>query len=619
MVDVTRGISRRGFVKGATAGISLAALSGTAGASTLLGVAPTSASRTAGAADLLSLARVWVTSREEGALLSLFDDTHHVFDDGSYEVLLWPGDLARLQAANLRFEITVQDVIARDQAALRRADQRSSVRSDVPGDNGAYRTLDDYNADMMALVAEHPNDARIISLPNRTREGRSVLGIEIAQDVNAVDGRPVWYMDGLHHAREWPSGENTIMFGFDLLKNPQNDERIDGLFRETRTILVPVVNVDGFTWARMHGTTTSNNIGSLPFAATGQADYWRKNRQGASEAAQLPVAQRNPTAIGVDVNRNYSARWGGPGAGSTNESQTYRGAGPFSEPEIRNVAELLRERQPIAVNSNHTYTGLVLRPWGFSGGSARYSPDEDLMRDLGRKMCDANGYRNIHSFDLYVTTGTATDWMYAALGSISYCFEIGFSNFHPDYAGTDGPVAHYKKNREGFILLGETARFQQVSYAGVPQVDKSDPNKHRQLESRHDVTYGTHAVITGRVVDAQGNPVAAKLVAERTTQIPLGAGGNNAPYQEASRTTSGNAADGGFAWHLPPSTTPIAREQGRQEAWTFTATTADGSVHTQDVVVGRGETAQLGDIVLGGRQGRGGKPDPHPGRGPKKP
>lgn len=599
MVDGTRGISRRGFVKGATAGISLAALGGTAGASSLLGVAPETASRTAGANDVLSMARVWVTSREEGALLSFFDDTHHVFADGSYEVLLWPGDLARLQATNLRFEITVQDVIARDAAALQRADQHASARSSVPGDNGAYRTLDEYNADMKALVAAHPKDARLISLPNRTREGRSVIGIEIAKDVNVVDGRPVWYMDGLHHAREWPSGENTIMFGFELLKNPTKDKRIDGLFRETRTILVPVVNVDGFTWSRQT-PTTNNSAGSLPLIAAGQADYWRKNRQGLSEDTQLPGLQRNATAIGVDINRNYSARWGGGGAGSTNESQTYRGAGPFSEPEIRNVAELLRERQPIAVNSNHTYTGLVLRPWGFSGGKARYSPDEDLMRDLGRKMCDANGYRNIHSFDLYVTTGTATDWMYAALGSLSYCFEIGLSNFHPDYAGDDGPLHHYQLNREGFILLGETARFQRVTYKGVPKIDKSDPEQHEELDAEHDVSYGTHSVIAGRVVDRAGKPVAAKLVVERTTRIPLGEGGNNEPYEEKSRAVSGNAADGRFAWHLPPSTTPIAKEQGKKEAWALTVTTKDGHKHRRDVVVDRGQTAQLGTIVLGG-------------------
>jgi carboxypeptidase T len=145
--------------------------------------------------------------------------------------------------------------------------------------------------------------------------------------------------------------------------------------RDTRTILVPVVNPDGFTWSRQV-PTTDDPIASLPLAVIGQDDYWRKNRQGLGRQTQSPVASATPLAMGVDINRNYSARWGGGGAARSTSSRPTAGAGPFSEPEIRNVAELLRERQPIAVNSNHTYTGLVLRPWGYSGGAARFSPDE---------------------------------------------------------------------------------------------------------------------------------------------------------------------------------------------------------------------------------------------------
>ncbi|HWG94516.1 MAG TPA: hypothetical protein VNU66_09855, partial [Mycobacteriales bacterium] len=231
------------------------------------------------------------------------------------------------------------------------------------------------------------------------------------------------------------------------------------------------------------------------------------------------------------------------------------------------------------------------------GGSARYSPDEDLMRDLGQKMSDANGYRNIHSFDLYVTTGTMTDWAYAALGSLSYCFEIGFSNFHPDYAGSDGPLHHYTLNREGFLLLGESALHQEVTYEDVPVIDKSNPNQHRRTDSLTTQTYKTHSVIEGSVVDAQGNPVQADLVVSRTTTIPLGAGGGNGQFEEPSRAVSATDASGAFSWHLPPSTTPVMKERiargdsgAAEEAWTLTATTADGRTATTKVVVDRGET-----------------------------
>jgi hypothetical protein len=520
------GLSRRTFLKGAGAGLGLSALAVPAGASGLLGAA--GGSKLVGANDVLRLARVWYSGLEEATLLSTFDDTHHVYDDGSVEVLLWPGDLARLQATNLRYEITVEDVIARDQRALRAADQAASFSGSVPGARDDYRVLAEFEEDLLGLVAAHPDKARLIVLSEQSREGRPIIGIEIADDVDARDGRPVWYMDGLHHAREWPSGELTLFFAYELLQNPEDDERIAGLRRDTRTILVPVVNPDGFSWSRSGLVRTDNYWASLPFAIVGQDTYWRKNRYGANNDAVLPVVQRNPTAYGVDINRNYSARWGGPGAGAVPAEQTYRGPNVFSEPEPRAVAALLRERQPVALNSNHTYTGLVLRPWGHGGGGQQFSPDEGLMRDLGAAMCRINGYRNWHSIDLYATTGTTVDWGYAAIGAISYTYEIGFSNFYPAYAGNDGPLAHYQPNREPFILLGETARYTEVTHlehhSKTPASGGAAPGD--------PITYGTHSVITGRAVDADGNPVAAELVAERDrvrrehpVRVPRGAGG----------------------------------------------------------------------------------------------
>jgi hypothetical protein len=215
------GLSRRTFLKGAGAGLGLSALAVPAGASGLLGAA--GGSKLVGANDVLRLARVWYSGLEEATLLSTFDDTHHVYDDGSVEVLLWPGDLARLQATNLRYEITVEDVIARDQRALRAADQAASFSGSVPGARDDYRVLAEFEEDLLGLVAAHPDKARLIVLSEQSREGRPIIGIEIADDVDARDGRPVWYMDGLHHAREWPSGELTLFFAYELLQNPEDD------------------------------------------------------------------------------------------------------------------------------------------------------------------------------------------------------------------------------------------------------------------------------------------------------------------------------------------------------------------------------------------------------------
>ena len=53
-----------------------------------------------------------------------------------------------------------------------------------------------------------------------------------------------------------------------------------------------------------------------------------------------------------------AAFWGGPGADTaTRSSQTYRGPGPFSEPESRNIQALVSRNQVMTLITNHTTAG----------------------------------------------------------------------------------------------------------------------------------------------------------------------------------------------------------------------------------------------------------------------
>ncbi len=54
-------------------------------------------------------------------------------------------------------------------------------------------------------------------LPNKTYEGREVMGVEIAKNVGANDGRPAFLNMGVHHAREWPSGESAMEWAIELV------------------------------------------------------------------------------------------------------------------------------------------------------------------------------------------------------------------------------------------------------------------------------------------------------------------------------------------------------------------------------------------------------------------
>ncbi|MGH2693068.1 MAG: M14 family zinc carboxypeptidase, partial [Actinomycetota bacterium] len=340
-------MNRRDFIR--LAGAGAGALAG----ASLLGGRALAAPAYTGvhAATTLKLANVRIRSMEDELLLGAFDDTHAIPGPGLVEVLLWPGDQAKLEALGLDFEITVDDVVARDLAAQRAfADARPAGVPVAPGERTAYRRMADYNTDMTALAQQHPDLARTFVLPLPTLEGRLVYGIEIAANVTRNDGRPVFHMDGCHHSREWPAAEMPMMFAFDLVEGYGVDARTTDLLDRARVIIVPVMNVDGFIESR-DAPVDNSATAVAPFATMA---YWRKNRRSFTNTT-VPVIMKNPDAYGVDPNRNYAYQWGdnGGGSSSTQTDETHRGSAPFSEPEAKNIRGLVMSRQTTGMLTHH--------------------------------------------------------------------------------------------------------------------------------------------------------------------------------------------------------------------------------------------------------------------------
>lgn len=368
-------------------------------------------------------------------------------------------------------------------------------------------------------------------------------------------------MDGLHHAREWPSGELTIMFGFDLLEGYGNDARVTALMQQVRTVLVPVVNPDGFHHSRESLVQAQGPLAQV-FGGAGQEAYWRKNRRSPT-GVTAPVVQKNPDAYGIDVNRNYGFNWGGPGASRFPLDQTSHGDAPFSEPESENVRRLLNAFPPCSLNSNHTYSDLVLRPLGWTD---KDSPDEALLEEFGDAMGDITGYRSQKSVHLYPTTGTTMDYGYGAFGAMSYTFEHG-RVFHPPYASN--VPAMYEANRDAFLLLAEAA---------------ADPR--------------VHAGISGRIVDGAGSPVAAELTVAKTYDLRLWPSNITGEklIQEHPAMTVDTGADGSFLLRLPPSRRPF--EAQVTAPYELTVRTPGHGEKTVTVTAPRGHVVNLGDIAL---------------------
>src|SRR5829696_4357508 len=103
---------------------------------------------------------------------------------------------------------------------------------------------------MKALAAAAPELVKPMKLSHPTLEGREVHGIEITSDVQKSDGKPVFLQMGVHHAREWPSGEHAMEWAYEMLNNYGRNDRVTRLLDRVRVIVVPVINVDGFNVSR---------------------------------------------------------------------------------------------------------------------------------------------------------------------------------------------------------------------------------------------------------------------------------------------------------------------------------------------------------------------------------
>jgi hypothetical protein len=385
------------------------------------------------------------------------DVTEHVGHDYVEVVVHTAADLRTLVDNKFTYDVRIPDLIARDLQVLA-LDEAYAARvgtSPLPSGRTGYRTAKDYQRDLRLLAKKNKKIVKRFKLPRPTLDGVDVYGVEIGKNVRKANtGKPTFLLMGLHHAREWPSGELAMEFAIDLAKSYGKNKQITKLLSKARVIVIPVVNADGFNLSRTDGEYVDLRElgeydpldGSGVILGTPGRAYMRKNcrivdgQDTPDATCKALLATPGGFGHGVDLNRNYGGFWGGPGASDLIADPTYRGAEAFSEPETQNIRDLVRTRNITMLISNHTFSNLILRPNGVNpttiaedGLPVGDSPDENALKKLGAKMASKNGYANIHGWQLYDTTGTTEDYSYNATGGFGYTFEIGPDEFHPPY------------------------------------------------------------------------------------------------------------------------------------------------------------------------------------------
>lgn len=269
-------------------------------------------------------------------------------------------------------------------------------------------------------------------------EGRDIVAIHLSSGASngiaSLSDKPGVLFTGTHHAREHLSTELPLMLAQHLCeKYKRGDRRIKAIIEGRHVMIIPLVNPDGVEWD----------------ISSGRYKYWRKNR-----------SHNHDNTRGVDLNRNYANKWGGEGASDNPSAENYHGPAPFSEPETQAIRDFVIRQNNISIfTSFHTFSKLILYPWGGSYNPIGNVNDRSTYIEMAQTMAKWNKYKPMQGADLYIATGDTCDWAYDSLGIFCFTFELdpgknSFGNFYPGQRFI--PIV-FRKNLEPSLYMMELA------------------------------------------------------------------------------------------------------------------------------------------------------------------
>ncbi|MFH2202079.1 MAG: M14 family metallopeptidase [Elusimicrobiota bacterium] len=300
---------------------------------------------------------------------------------------------------------------------------------DFPDQDGAYNNYGEMQSKLTELAGTHPDLVSVFSI-GKSVQGRAITAVRFHK--KGAGEKPGIVFFGAHHAREHLSTEVPLLLAQWLADNRGRAD-VAGLLDSRDIYFVPMVNPDGVEYD----------------IATSRYRWQRKN-----------MRRNDNGTVGVDLNRNFDFRWGGAGASGNPGADTYYGTAPFSEPETQAVRDfLLAHRNISIVVSYHTFSELILYPWGGVDGPIEDGRALAAFRAMAGKMAEWTGYRPMQSSDLYVATGDTCDWTWAKLNMFCFTFELTPKSsweggFYPG-AGAIGTT--FKKNIDPALYMIDLA------------------------------------------------------------------------------------------------------------------------------------------------------------------
>jgi murein tripeptide amidase MpaA len=324
---------------------------------------------------------------------------------------------------------------------------------------------------LQAFASEYPGLMRLDSA-GKSHEGREIwVATVTCFDTGADREKPALWVDGNIHASEVSASSACLYLIQRLLTGYGDDDDITRCLDTRVFYICPRVNPDGAEWALadkpriIRSSTRPYPFDEDPIGGLVHEDI---DGDGRMLMMRLPdphgawkispdeprlLVRRDPTESGgqyyrllpegllqdydgvqlkvqsprerLDLNRNFPGNW--------RQEGEQQGAGPYptSEPEVRAIVDFIARHANITgAITFHTYSGVLLRPYGHQSDES--FPAEDLwtFQKIGDQGTKVTGYPAIsvfHDFRYHpkqVISGVFDDWMYDHFGVFAWTVEL---------------------------------------------------------------------------------------------------------------------------------------------------------------------------------------------------